>query len=111
MERIVDNVARILAAPLPRREALRRIMTLLGAAAVWGVAGRQDVLANGSCSSCCTVDQGKSVCPPNLCCCVKLDPPNPRDKQPKGNSQAACAFGTPDFCPSATPCCGKGNCL
>jgi hypothetical protein len=114
MEALIDNVARILASPLSRREAIRRIATLVGASAVWGLAGRQDVHA-ASCHSCCTVDQGKRVCPPGVCCCVKMNPPPKGDDGTKGNSGALCKNGPVDaatgVCVDATGCCAPGNCL
>jgi hypothetical protein len=105
MDAVIDNVARILASSVSRREAFRKIAVLVGTAGMWAVAAKQDVFA-ASCSSCCTAVVGKSTnkCPddPALICCPGFE----LNQGPGGNSNAQCAFAS-----APGICCAVGHCL
>jgi len=91
-----DEIARILASPMPRRQVLRRIIGGLAGAALASVAGSGRVLAA---PKTCTTDSdcgsGSFCCNKKICC-------------PAG--QLCCSSGAvSQCCPAGGSCCGSGN--
>jgi hypothetical protein len=96
MDKMLDGVARILASPISRRDAFRKIAAVVGTAAMWAVVGKQDVGA-ASCASCCAPAKN---CPQGIECCAPFKDPGP------GNSGAACRIAG-----TSGQCCSKGSCI
>jgi len=103
MDEMLDGVARILASSVSRRDAFRKIATVVGAAALWAVVGKQDVLA-ATCHSCCATSKeggAQPNCPSGITCC---DPLHGGPPAGPGNSNAMCRATT------GTICCSPGQC-
>ena len=107
MSDLFDNVARILATPMPRRKALKLFGGAL-AAAVVAAAGTQPVKAaackKGETGSTCGNGSNAKCCAPGTCCAVKGSVVNCCAKNTCTCSNGTCAPSTGAVCP---PGCTK----
>jgi hypothetical protein len=92
---LFDDVARVLASPMPRRQALARILSGLAAAAlttiVWPARAQADSKTCKADSDCGT---GSYCCNKKICCTT---------------GQVCCGSGANSLCcPQGGSCCGNG---
>src|SRR5262245_18690565 len=91
---LFDEVSRILASPMPRRQALRRIVGGLAAAALTAIVGPGRVHAAGECKSDSDCSGGQYCCNKKVCCAT---------------GQLCCGSGANSICcPAGGSCCGNG---
>jgi hypothetical protein len=96
-ETLFDEVARILASPMPRRRALGRIVGGLAAAALTTIVGPRVGRAQGAPNMCqkdSDCGSGSYCCNKRICCTT---------------GQVCCGSGSTSICcPPGGSCCGNG---
>lgn len=115
MSNLIDDVSRILAAPMPRRTAIRGLAQLLTGVAfasftkqAWAQSCATCCRLFGDCPAgmrCCGFAGGSPVCASgrNTCCGAGTCPSGSRCCNPFGFGSPVCASGS-------AICCGTGTC-
>jgi len=135
---LVDDAARILASPIPRRQAVKalsRILTgsLFAAFGVRSADAQRSPCGNSTCAAgqiCCTASNGRQFCGTGTCCdTISCEPGKSCCTGPNqikfcsspaqtccgyascSSSQKCCPGGTVPFCADSTAiCCGGVSC-
>ena len=90
-----DEIARLLASPIPRRQVFRRVIGGLAAAALAAIGSPPQALAGVSCATNADCSAGQFCCNASICC---------------PDADVCCGLGANSICcPNNQVCCGGAH--